>query len=179
MAGGQTLEERLPEFFEPDTMLPAQYFDLLRRRRSLEGEKLLVFTVLQDAIECYMKYVDATKRKGQRLFKEAEEWINTVDKQWFFSFDNVCEALDIDPEYMRRGLRRWKERRLEAGQPTTRPKAPKQAGAAQETDPEYVTAGGSYRSRASVARSIWRYKQKPTGRQLIHFTSNRNKDLAE
>jgi hypothetical protein len=169
MVRGQTLEERLPEFFEPDTMLPAQYFDLLRRRRSLEGEKLLVFTVLEDAIECYMKYVETSARKGQRLFKDAEEWIDTVDRQWFFSFDNVCEALDINPEYMRRGLHQWKERRLKAGQPKSRPGAPGETQAAQGADPETVAAGLSRRSRISVARPIWRRKRNPTSSQLTHF----------
>jgi len=29
-----------------------------------------------------------------------------------FSFDNVCDMLDINAEYMRAGLRRWKEKKL-------------------------------------------------------------------
>ena len=36
------------------------------------------------------------------------------DKRWVFSFDNVCDMLDINAEYMRAGLRRWKEKRLDA-----------------------------------------------------------------
>jgi len=109
----ETLDERLPGLFEPDTLLPVQYFDAMRRKHLLEGEKRLVLSVLEDAIECYMKYLGSTSSKGQKLFRDAEEWINLEDKRWVFSFDNVCEMLDINPEYMRRGLRMWKERRLQ------------------------------------------------------------------
>ena len=110
----ETLDEKLPGLFEPDTLLPIQYFEAMRRKHLLEGEKRLVLSVLEDAIECFMKCIDSSTNKGQRLFRDAEEWINLEDKMWVFSFDNVCEMLDINPEYMRRGLRGWKERKLEA-----------------------------------------------------------------
>jgi hypothetical protein len=110
----ETLDERLPGLFEPDTLLPIQYFEAMRRKHLLEGEKRLVLSVLEDAVECFMKCIDSSTNKGQRLFREAEEWINLEDKKWVFSFDNVCEMLDVNPEYMRRGLREWKERKLEA-----------------------------------------------------------------
>jgi hypothetical protein len=109
----ETLDERLPGLFEPDTLLPIQYFEAMRKKHLLEGEKRLVLSVLEDAVECFMKCIEATTHKGQRLFREAEEWVTLEDKRWVFSFDNVCEMLDINPEYMRAGLKRWKERKLE------------------------------------------------------------------
>src|SRR5712692_1763019 len=108
----ETLDERLPALFEPDTLLPIQYFEAMRRKHLLEGEKRLILSVLEDAIECFMKCIDSPTNKGQRLFRDAEEWINLEDRHWVFSFDNVCEMLDIHPEYMRRGLRKWKEAKL-------------------------------------------------------------------
>ena len=110
----ETLDERLPGLFEPDTLLPVQYFEAMRKKHLLEGEKRLILSVLEDAIECFMKCIDASTSKGQRLFREADEWIAHEDKRWVFSFDNVCDMLDINPEYMRMGLRKWKEKRLEA-----------------------------------------------------------------
>jgi hypothetical protein len=110
----ETLDERLPGLFEPDTLLPIQYFEAMRKKHLLEGEKRLILSVLEDAIECFMKCIDASTSKGQRLFRDADEWIAHEDKRWVFSFDNVCDMLDINPEYMRGGLRRWKEKRLEA-----------------------------------------------------------------
>ncbi len=110
----ETLDERLPALFEPDTLLPIQYFEAMRRKHLLEGEKRLILSVLEDAIECFMKCIDASTSKGQRLFREADEWIAHEDKRWVFSFDNVCDMLDINPEYMRTGLRKWKDKRLDA-----------------------------------------------------------------
>jgi hypothetical protein len=109
----ETLDEKLPGLFEPDTLLPIQYFEAMRKKHLLEGEKRLILSVLEDAVECYMKCIEAATSKGQRLFRDADEWINLRDKRWVFSFDNVCEMLDIDPEYMRTGLRKWKATRLE------------------------------------------------------------------
>jgi hypothetical protein len=110
----ETLDEKLPGLFEPDTLLPIQYFEAMRRKHLLEGEKRLVLSVLEDAVECFMKCIDSSTNKGQRLFRDAEEWINLEDKKWVFSFDNVCEMLDINPEYLRRGLREWRVRKLDA-----------------------------------------------------------------
>jgi hypothetical protein len=102
----------LPGLFEPDTLLPIQYFEAMRRKHLLEGEKRLILSVLEDAVECFMKCIDASSSKGQRLFRDADEWIALEDKHWVFSFDNVCEMLDINPEYLRRGLKEWKERKI-------------------------------------------------------------------
>jgi hypothetical protein len=102
-------EERLRAVFQPEALLPLQYYETLHRRHSLESEKLLMFAVLEDAVESYMKYLKASTKKGQKRFREAEQWIDREDKFWLFSFDNVCQALDIDPRYMRRGLHQWKQ----------------------------------------------------------------------
>ena len=110
----ETLDEKLPALFEPDTLLPIQYFEAMRKKHLLEGEKRLILSVLEDAIECFMKCIDAATNKGQRLFREADEWIAHEDKRWVFSFDNVCDMLDINPEYMRMGLRKWKDKRIDA-----------------------------------------------------------------
>jgi len=110
----ETLDERLPGLFVPDTLLPIQYFEAMRRKHLLPGEKRLMLSVLEDAVECFMKYIDASTKKSQGLFRDAETWIALEDKKWVFSFDNVCEALDIDPDYLRRGLREWKIRQLDA-----------------------------------------------------------------
>ena len=40
------------------------------------------------------------------------------DRDWLFSFTNICEVLGFDPQYVRRGLMRWKETKL-----AERPKA--------------------------------------------------------
>jgi hypothetical protein len=110
-------EEPLPAAFQPDILLPAQYYGALRRRQFLGGEKLLAFTLLEQSIEDYKRYLNSSTRRGQKRFREAEEWINRRDELWLFSFDNVCAALDIDPQYMRGGLHKWKLAHIAQHQP--------------------------------------------------------------
>ncbi len=110
---GEAAHEEGPSIFEPEVMLPRQYNEAFRRKHVLEAEKALMFAVLEDAVESYRRYFKSSSKSGQNRFREAEEWIDRHDKLWLFSFDNVCEALDIDPEYMRRGLHEWKQKQLD------------------------------------------------------------------
>lgn len=97
---------------QPDTLLPTQYFAALRRKATQEPERRLVIAILEDAVDCYQKYFAARDRKGHQLFVDAEEWFLGTDKSWPFAFENICDFLSINPEYLRRGLRAWKERML-------------------------------------------------------------------
>jgi hypothetical protein len=74
-----------------------------------DGEKGLMLAVLESAIEDFQKYVLATDKKGKELFDAAEAWILETDSASFFSFNNICDHLELDPGYMRKGLMRWKE----------------------------------------------------------------------
>lgn len=104
------LEERLAGLFQPDTLLPSQFFDRVRRRSEHDGERRLMIAVLEDAVDVYRKQVGARDPRGQQLFIEAEEWIEDTDRSWLFSFQNICDVLDIDSDYLRRGLHAWKEK---------------------------------------------------------------------
>ena len=53
-----------------------------------------------------------SRRKAKRLYEAAEEWILEQGHDWIFSFENICGALGFNPEYVRRGLLRWKEKKL-------------------------------------------------------------------
>jgi hypothetical protein len=74
-----------------------------------EGEEKLMLAVLQDAVECFQMYVLAETQREKRLFQEAEDWILETDSEWFFSFENICETLQLHPDYIRQGLLCWKE----------------------------------------------------------------------
>ena len=106
------LEERLAGLFQPDTLLPSQFFDRVRRRSEHDGERRLMIAVLEDAVDVYRKQVGTREPRGQELFREAEEWIEDTDRTWLFSFQNICDVLDIDGDYLRRGLHAWKDRVL-------------------------------------------------------------------
>lgn len=113
-----SMDEKLASLFQPDTLLPEQFLETFRRRSHLEPEKTLMLAVLEDGIACFQKYLLARDSRGKALFQEAERWIMEQDSDWLFSFENICEALGFEPDYLRAGLLRWKEARL-----SRRPKA--------------------------------------------------------
>ena len=102
--------DRLTGLFEPDVLLPAQYFAAFRRSGGLERERLLMLAVLEDAIDCYQKYAHVRDPRGRQMFDEAQEWVTSEDRSWLFSFENICDVLDLDADYLRRGLHACKER---------------------------------------------------------------------
>ncbi len=72
-----------------------------------------MFAVLEDAVTCFQKYFAARDRIGTRLFCKAEEWVLLQGKSdWFFSFDNICETLDLNTGYIREGLLHWRDHRI-------------------------------------------------------------------
>lgn len=108
---GLTMDEKIASLFQPDTLLPAQYYGNLRRRTLAEPEMRLILAILEDAINCFQDNLTAESGKGKKLFNEAEEWILEEGGDWTFSFRNVCELLGLNPAYVRQGLLRWKQRR--------------------------------------------------------------------
>jgi hypothetical protein len=106
-------DDRLSGLFQPDTLLPSQFFDRVRRRTEHDGERRLMIAVLEDAVDVYRKQAGNRDARGQQLFGEAEQWIEDPDRTWLFSFQNICDVLGLDADYMRRGLRTLKARALE------------------------------------------------------------------
>ncbi len=49
--------------FQPDTILPFHYFEMLGRHSYLEGEKKLMLAVLEDAIVVFQKYYFADDKE--------------------------------------------------------------------------------------------------------------------
>lgn len=94
--------------FEPDTLIPDQFYATLKRSPCGDPELRLMAAILEDAVSCLSKDRIQSARHHQKSAEEAESWINTEgEEDWIFSFTNVCETLGIDPNYLRRGLHRW------------------------------------------------------------------------
>jgi hypothetical protein len=77
-----------------------------------EGEERLMLAVLESAVEDFQKYVLAMKPSGKKLFQQAEEWFLEKESEELFSFENICETLQLHPDYIRWGLLVWKEAKL-------------------------------------------------------------------
>lgn len=103
-------EERLNDLFEPDVLLPIQYFASLKRKRFSSGEHRLLIAIMQDAVECFQKHIHARDSKRRQLYLDAESWISSEDYSGTFSFNNVCDLLGMSPEYLRQGLIDWRDR---------------------------------------------------------------------
>lgn len=82
------------------------------RRMEVMGEFILVQAILREAIRTYQKYAVKKGHRASRLFREVDEWFSSDDRQWFFSFGNVCDILGLEPTYIRTGLKLWRERKV-------------------------------------------------------------------
>lgn len=98
--------------FEPDVLITDQV--ARRRRAALSGEKRLMLAIVENALDCYQKYLVATDRIGRTLFTEAAAWIASTSNEDVYSFENISETLDINPAYFRRGVAAWHKRLLDA-----------------------------------------------------------------
>jgi len=68
-----------------------------------------MLAVLQDAVECFQENALSEQPWEKKLFQEAEDWILAKNSDWLFSFENICETLQLNPGYIRRGLLVWKQ----------------------------------------------------------------------
>ncbi len=96
--------DSLAGIFEPDVVLPSQFFDV--GTDGLHGgERKLMAALLSDGVESYISQAV----KGFRDKDEVRDWIHTKDYSYVFSFDVVCQCLGIDADYLRSGLQRYLE----------------------------------------------------------------------
>ena len=86
----------------PDVVLPSQY---LAANRKPTPELRLLVAVMQEAIKCVEKYRFATNQRGQRIFREVTQWLYAGLSDWPYSFEQICDHLDLDANSVRRQLR--------------------------------------------------------------------------
>jgi len=49
--------------------------------------------------------MEGSGRRNLQLRREAGRWLTSDDRSWCFSFERICEAVGLDPDCIRRGLR--------------------------------------------------------------------------
>lgn len=103
---GETRSLRLSEA----RMEPA-YVEQSHRRHYDEGAKKLMLAVLQEALNNFVRLLNAKKPEHQEQFGEIESWFWSDDTGWLFSFKNIAEHLGINPTYFRAGLSRLKTKK--------------------------------------------------------------------
>ena len=76
------------------------------------GGGLGILAVLEDAIQCYLNYWnEPSDMKKRRCAWEANQWIDSPSRTGLFAYENVCLLLEIEPERLRRELRRLASRK--------------------------------------------------------------------
>lgn len=146
-------------FVQPEQFL-AEPRGVLQRT----GAYRLLLAVLQDALECWFRYRHARSTRERRLFREIVEWFSAHDRNRLFAFECICDYLELDPNYIRHGLKQWQAAR--SGQPAPRfhltPVMRNQTRLAYEVEEAPLMAQGSsltilpqmtasFRKRARVA----------------------------
>lgn len=90
-------------------VLPAQY--LVQAGRYLaEPQKRLMLAVLQTVVDDYGDSVDEEIGNGKgpserRAAQRAVAYVSSKDRSWPFSFESICEAIGLDAERLRNGLK--------------------------------------------------------------------------
>ena len=93
----------LPYPLEADVVVPAQW--TTPRSALPESERRLRLAILEDALRYYRDYAGARDRRARALHQDAVEWFTSHDRSEPFAFENVCDALGLDANAIRRGLR--------------------------------------------------------------------------
>ena len=85
-----------------------KFFDSRVRLALVCPEIALMYAVLEDVFLCfYMQF--QTERPFIQRAREAEEWFFTDDSHRLFSFVSVCEALELEPQFIRKKPKVWSE----------------------------------------------------------------------
>jgi len=95
----------LGKLVQPEFLLPVQYNDLVRKSRVIEGEIRLLLAVLKDALRTYIKTMHGKTGRSRRLFIETQRWFQAENQVGPFAYHNICEALGLEPELLRKWLR--------------------------------------------------------------------------
>lgn len=97
-------DDFLARILEPDACLPSEFYGNRGLSRQVDGEKRLMLAILKDAAECLEKYRRARNSSGRELYQNALEWVEDKNTEWLFAFDNICDLLGFDPDYLRESL---------------------------------------------------------------------------
>lgn len=89
-------------------VLFSDFFSDRHRGAASSSEKRLMLAVLRNALECYQKHLLSTDRAGREMFAEAAAWIESTNGRGLFSFESISEALELEPQYLRRRLAAWR-----------------------------------------------------------------------
>jgi len=87
-------------------VLPEQFFSVPNVHVN-RPEVELMRAVLEEALTCFQYQFYIHRDSARRLARDAEAWFFSEEDTWPFAFVNICTVLQLDSDYIRRGLRQW------------------------------------------------------------------------
>jgi hypothetical protein len=69
-----------------------------------QGQRELAAGVLKQAAQDLRRFHNATSKVERELYFDAHSWVVSEDYSWPFSFSNVCQILNREPEKLRQEL---------------------------------------------------------------------------
>lgn len=87
-------------------ILPDQFFV---KSAAWTPEKILICEIFLSALKDFDGFFNPkyqTSRRIRRFAQEAYDWFLSDDDRWPGSFLFICDHLDLDPSYVRKGIRK-------------------------------------------------------------------------
>jgi hypothetical protein len=106
------LHHAISSVFEPDVLVEQDFFRAWRRATPPVPELVLLFAVLNDAIDTFQKFAFSNSVRRQSRFQEVEAWIWDEKSEDLVSFRNICQLIGLHPAYLRRGLLEWRAKNV-------------------------------------------------------------------
>jgi hypothetical protein len=93
----------------PEVLTPAQYFEGARARPpEADAARRLMLAVLEDALRSFQRYAERPNSQNRRALAQAESWILDRRAEGPFAFQDICEALGVQPDNLRDGIHQWR-----------------------------------------------------------------------
>jgi len=108
---GFTASNNIGSLFQPDTLLMENFFNDRRGKTLVLPEQRLMVAILEDALQCFQENCSAKHGKKKQLFENVQKWFFEPSSGWVFGFESICSVLGFEPDYVRKGLVRWREER--------------------------------------------------------------------
>jgi hypothetical protein len=105
---------RAPGYERPSdvSVQPEKFFDYRICLARVCPETALMYAVLEDAFLCFHKQFEMDGLPNRQA-QQAEQWFFRDDSGWLFSFVSICNALGLEPNFIRHGLRHWNQASLD------------------------------------------------------------------
>src|SRR3984957_19048429 len=100
-----------------DALMPAQFYPARRGTASIEPIMRLMGGILADAVRTFQRNFEAKSPSRRQEFREARFWIFHDKAEGPFSFEDVCDALGIDPRRLRSLILSWEKNKRPGDKP--------------------------------------------------------------